>query len=206
MTPKRYTQEIWLYDSLSSPPVAGVCWAHWRHCPVAAVASSSWMLHTGGGWGKTPHMIVKRFGCIAIHNKVLYKCIIHTKWDLHTHTYTGMKIGVCFVCPAYRHQPSCWTSGLFMFLLYDSKQCVFLNYLIFKKKTRFNNCQRVFLWVSERHGEVGNQSTWYYHRWLIFFSNWKGRGSLLPKQTWRNKHSHKRTGMGIDGRCGVHST
>ncbi len=55
--------------SLSSPPVAGVWCAHWRRCPVAAVASSKWMLHTGGGWGVTPYMIVKRFGCIAIHNK-----------------------------------------------------------------------------------------------------------------------------------------
>ncbi len=25
-----------------------------------------------------PHIIVKRFGCTAIHNKVLYKCIIHS--------------------------------------------------------------------------------------------------------------------------------
>ncbi len=55
--------------SLSSPPVAGVWWAHWRGCPVAAVASSKWMLHTGGGWGETPHMIVKRFGCTTIHKK-----------------------------------------------------------------------------------------------------------------------------------------
>ncbi len=55
--------------SLSSPPVAGVWWAHWCRCPVAAVASSKWMLHTGGGWGETPHMIVKRFGCTTIHKK-----------------------------------------------------------------------------------------------------------------------------------------
>ncbi len=44
----------WLYDSLSSPPVAGVWWAHWRRCPVAAVVLSKWMLHTGGGWGDPP--------------------------------------------------------------------------------------------------------------------------------------------------------
>ncbi len=25
-----------------------------------------------------PHMIVKRFGCTAIHKKALYKCIIHS--------------------------------------------------------------------------------------------------------------------------------
>ncbi len=69
----------WLYDSLSSPPVAGVWWAHWRRCPVAAITSSKWMLHTGGGWGETPpHMIVKCFGCTTIHNKALYKCIIHS--------------------------------------------------------------------------------------------------------------------------------
>ncbi len=56
-----------LYDS-SPPPVAGVWWSHWRHFPVAAVASSKWMLHIGGGWGETLHMIVKCFGCTAIHN------------------------------------------------------------------------------------------------------------------------------------------
>ncbi len=78
-----------LYVSLSSPPVAGVWWAHWRRCPVAAVASSKWMLHTGGGWGETPHMIVKHVGCTAIHNKALYKSIIHSfihmyMWRWHT--------------------------------------------------------------------------------------------------------------------------
>ncbi len=68
-----------LYDSLSSPPVAGVWWAHWRRCPVAAVASSKWMLHIGGGSGETPPpMIVKHFGCTTIHSKALYKCIIHS--------------------------------------------------------------------------------------------------------------------------------
>ncbi len=30
-------------------------------------------------WGETPpHMTVKCFGCTAIHNKVLYKCLIHS--------------------------------------------------------------------------------------------------------------------------------
>ncbi len=46
---------------------------------------SNWMLHTGGGWGETPHMIVKRFGCMTIHNKALYKCLIHAFkrfWDM----------------------------------------------------------------------------------------------------------------------------
>ncbi len=27
---------------------------------------------------RDPHMIVTRFGCTAIHNKALYKCIIHS--------------------------------------------------------------------------------------------------------------------------------
>ncbi len=100
----------WLYDSLSSPPVAGVWWAHWRRCTVAAVASSKWMLHTGGGWGETPHMIVKSFGCMAIHSKALYKCIIHSfipcyhsllffhfSWGVWTDTVKIMCVCVC-VC------------------------------------------------------------------------------------------------------------
>ncbi len=86
--------------SPSSPPVAGVWWAHWRRCPVAAVASSKWMLHTGGGWGENPHMIVKRFGCMAIHNKALYKCIIHhSSYDV-------------FV--SYKHTAFCFTRHYLM--------------------------------------------------------------------------------------------
>ncbi len=81
----------WLYDSLSSPPVAGVWWAHWCCCPVAAVVSSKWMLHTGGVWGETPHIIVKRFGCTAIHNVALYKCIIHSY--IHTGVPQGLVLG-----------------------------------------------------------------------------------------------------------------
>ncbi len=41
------------------------------------VISSKWMLHTVVVEERPPHMIVKRFGCIAMHNKALYKCIIH---------------------------------------------------------------------------------------------------------------------------------
>ncbi len=53
----------WLYDSLSSPPVAGVWWAHWRRCPVAAIASSKWMLVVEERPPSLPpHMFVKRFG------------------------------------------------------------------------------------------------------------------------------------------------
>ncbi len=75
----------WLYDSLSSPPVAGVWWAHWHRCPVEAVASSKWMLHTGGGWGETPpHMIVKRFGCTTINkNRYINASFIHSYTSNH---------------------------------------------------------------------------------------------------------------------------
>ncbi len=45
------------------------------------------VVFTGGDRGETPppppthtHMIVKRFGCTTIHNKALYKCIIHSLW------------------------------------------------------------------------------------------------------------------------------
>ncbi len=75
---------LWL--SLS-PSVAGVWWAHWRHCPVAAFASSKWMLHTGGGWGETP----PPHDCKAlwVYNntqKALYKCIIHSNMFLKMFT------------------------------------------------------------------------------------------------------------------------
>ncbi len=68
----------WLYDSFSSPPVAGVWWAHWCRCAVACRriiqvdAAHWWWLR------RDPPMIVKRFPCTAIHNKALYKCIIHS--------------------------------------------------------------------------------------------------------------------------------
>ncbi len=65
--------------SLSSPPVAGVWWAHWRRCPVAAVASSKWMLHISGGWGETPPHDCKALWVYSnTQQKVLYKCIIHS--------------------------------------------------------------------------------------------------------------------------------
>ncbi len=40
------------FITVSSPPVAGVWRVFW--CNMAAVASSRWMLHTGGGWGDSP--------------------------------------------------------------------------------------------------------------------------------------------------------
>ncbi len=43
--------------------------------------------NAGGGWGETPHMIVKRFGCTTIQNKVLYKCIIHSFIRSFVHSF-----------------------------------------------------------------------------------------------------------------------
>ncbi len=39
----------------------------------------------------TPNMIVKRFVCTAIHNKALYKCIIHYVGSLGVGTMTGLR-------------------------------------------------------------------------------------------------------------------
>ncbi len=65
-------------------------WINYIFELTSSFKSSKWMLHTGGGWGVTPYMIVKRFGCIAIHNKALYKCIIHsfkiTDWRIFSYT------------------------------------------------------------------------------------------------------------------------
>ncbi len=35
------------------------------------------IMKIGGGWGETPYMILKCFGCTTIHNKALYKCILY---------------------------------------------------------------------------------------------------------------------------------
>ncbi len=95
----------WLNDSLSSPPVAGVVSAYtwlslwhslhtldWLYdssllstcswCVVSALASLSCgsrrMLQRRKTPPPPPPMIVKCFGCTTIHNKALYKCIIHS--------------------------------------------------------------------------------------------------------------------------------
>ncbi len=92
----------WLYNSLSSPPVAGVWWAYtldWLYlsllstcswCVVSTLAPLSCgsrhiiQVDTAHWWWlkrtppPPPHIIVKCFGCTAIHNKALYKCIIHS--------------------------------------------------------------------------------------------------------------------------------
>ncbi len=50
---------------------------HVNECKQSRSTSSKWMLHTGGGWGG----IVKRYGCTAIHNKVLFNAsFIHSLW------------------------------------------------------------------------------------------------------------------------------
>ncbi len=64
---------------LSSPAVAGVWSAHWRCCAVAAVG----IIQVGCCTlvvveERPPSCTVKHFGCTALHNKVLYKCLIHS--------------------------------------------------------------------------------------------------------------------------------
>ncbi len=91
-----------LYDSLSSPLVAGVWWEHttwWLYdalslstcswCVVSALVPLSCGSHRiikvdAAHWWwllrRDPrHMIVKCYWCTTIHNKALYKCIIHSK-------------------------------------------------------------------------------------------------------------------------------
>ncbi len=55
-------------------------WVHWRRCPVAAIASSKWMLHTGGGWGETPTWLWSALGVqqytIKRYINKYKKCII----------------------------------------------------------------------------------------------------------------------------------
>ncbi len=73
-----------LYYSLSST-------CSWRVVSALAPLSCGCrriiqVLHTDGGWGETPHIIVKRFGCTTIHNKALYKCIIHS--FIHSFIYS----------------------------------------------------------------------------------------------------------------------
>ncbi len=40
------------------------------------------------------HMIVKRFGCTTIHNKALYKCIIHSLWHWRTLTVSEQVVAL----------------------------------------------------------------------------------------------------------------
>ncbi len=87
----------WLYDSLSSPPVAGV----W--CVVVLWQPP----HYSSGYctlveveerppPPPPHTIVKCFGCTTIHNKALYKCIIHSYvYSLNTLTYSIYIENIC---------------------------------------------------------------------------------------------------------------
>ncbi len=67
--------------------------------PLSCGSSSKWMLHTGGGWGETPHMIVKSFGCTTIHNKVLYK--MHHLY-IYIYIYMGLCVCVCCVSESSR--------------------------------------------------------------------------------------------------------
>ncbi len=45
----------------------------------------------GGGWGETPYMILKCFGCTTIHNKAQYKCILYIHSFIKNESY-GWKL------------------------------------------------------------------------------------------------------------------
>ncbi len=55
---------------------------HEKDCwPDSCPEDNHWQPSQGCQWWwlrRDPQIIVKRFGCTAIHNKALYKCIIHT--------------------------------------------------------------------------------------------------------------------------------
>ncbi len=74
---KSHSMLNWQGWSVKTPELSSI--SHFS--PDKVSLACKWMLHTGGGWGETPpptHMIVKRFGCTTIHNKALYKCLIHS--------------------------------------------------------------------------------------------------------------------------------
>ncbi len=50
--PSNHPHTLIGFITVSSPPVAGVWWAFWHN--MAAVVSSKWILHIGGGWGDIP--------------------------------------------------------------------------------------------------------------------------------------------------------
>ncbi len=47
---------------------------------------------SGGGWGETPHMIVKCFGCTTVHNKALHASFIHSIIQLNVDDVNGDKM------------------------------------------------------------------------------------------------------------------
>lgn len=54
------------------------CFQLYLYLDAADPPTTADVIYPGGGWGETPDMIVKRLGCTAIHNKALYKSLIHS--------------------------------------------------------------------------------------------------------------------------------
>ncbi len=102
----------WLCDSLSFPPVAGVWWAHCCRCPVAAFASSKWMLHTGAGWGETPPPP------LWVYSNTQWKCYINASF---------IQIKKCSV------QRLLWRGRIHSSVLATQYSWVLLNRLLFYK-------------------------------------------------------------------------
>ncbi len=75
-------------------------------------------------------MIVKRFGCMAIHNKALYKCIIHS--FISHRIITILKL----FSKHYRYSPLCgWAlTHNFSITVFVSKDALII---IFKGQLRF---------------------------------------------------------------------
>ncbi len=108
----------WLYVSLSSAPVAGV----WRALPLdwlywlSLLCTCSWCVAStlvrlsccsrriiqvdAAHWWwlrrDPPHMIVKCFGCTTIHNKALFKCIIHSFITSEFSKCFDFNFSICF--------------------------------------------------------------------------------------------------------------
>jgi len=76
------SQHVW--RGILPAPIFGLWWIEFPSgcCTLVVVEE------------RPPHMIVKRFGCTTIHNKALYKCIIHS----FIHSEKVYMCGKCIVC------------------------------------------------------------------------------------------------------------
>ncbi len=87
-------------------------WALWRN--MAAVASSRWMLHIGGGWGDPPppSLLCEE---LWVSRKALYKCnkllsdqtacnTPKTKENLKSHHMTPLRCIIIFLCVTTRQK------------------------------------------------------------------------------------------------------
>ncbi len=128
--------------TLSSPPVAGVgertgAVVLWQpsHHPRDA--------HTGVVEERSPppppHMIVKRFWCTTIHNKSLYKCIIHSFITSEFSNCFDFDFSICFKLL----QNNVKTQKITFFILVDINiitHTTFRIFISFKFKGRYLLC------------------------------------------------------------------